>query len=977
MATFTPKSRQQITADMASKLAAETPITDFTAGSTVLTLLEVAAQEDFNQYVQMLEIIRNYSLDTTEGEDLDRRASEFGLRRDAATPHSGFVTISDSRFTKIFSKLYAGLPGPVAGATTIFVDDASTFPTSGSVYIGRGTPNTEGPISYTAAPVDQTSFWEITLDTALANDHGTDETVILSQFGNRSVEAGTEIKIPESDFSEEATFQLNQEAILLDGEDSISNVLVTADDPGAFPVPANSISQFSSPPFTGARVRNNVPFTNGQDEESDQSLRDKIRDTIQSLSRGVKVAIRNGIIGLIDPETNSSVVSANIIPPVILADGPTRVFIDNGRGLEPEINPLGLEVLITEATGGESFFQLLNFPLVKANVISQNVDPFAIVGGETLIYRIGTDEEAFTFVASDFRNPGNARATEISEAINNRANLIEARTITDEQGVKIILFAKARENEDIQILDSSTAQPLLNFTTRRIFTTKVYKNDKLLTKDGTTASLISEAQPYNLDTLLEPTTDGDITVTAETTLVSKTTPGLNPFKQFVRSGDYIKFEDDNDDFYTKVKFVVDDTKFVLETPYPAGGGGIGNLDIWHSPQIEVSANGDLFETEVVSFSPNDFANPIQALAPEVQARMVAEVNSSRTELAVNDTRISVISEIENSSKSKMQIVGGGAALSLGFCTARPLTGSLNFTGGNIVVDGAGTLFLTELQAGQYIRSANGDKGSYTKIVAIENDTRLYLAEGYRGKNENLATAQAIDFSELSEGADKDYTLNLSNGQIELNEPLQAGDSLTAGSVNTRAFLDGFAETYDFDALGTGSNLIVCIDGGFQGSVDLGDNTIPYTSFRSPELKDYPQNFFVGFYLKWTSGNNVGEVSTVASYNNANGSLTTVTDFTNPIVIEDQFVLCQVLTFNHALDFPDPENAKAEEVATAINRQLLGGQAEVITGNRIRIRTSNLTGQGAIEILGGSAADVLGFEQDSNSVTSYYFCLSSE
>ena len=179
---FTPRSFQQIVAEMAATLSAETPINDFTPGSVSLTMLETAAQEDFQQYIQMIEVVRNYNLDTTEGEDLDKRAFEFGLVRIGAKPHSGFVTVTDSRFTKIQTKLYAGLPGPTAGSITINVDDASSFPTSGSVFVGRGTANSEGPIAYSTPPVDNTAFWTITFDTALVNDHGTDETIILSQF---------------------------------------------------------------------------------------------------------------------------------------------------------------------------------------------------------------------------------------------------------------------------------------------------------------------------------------------------------------------------------------------------------------------------------------------------------------------------------------------------------------------------------------------------------------------------------------------------------------------------------------------------------------------------------------------------------------------------------------------------------------------------------------------------------------------------
>ena len=54
-----------------------------------------------------------------------------------------------------------------------------------------------------------------------------------------------------------------------------------------------------------------------------------------------------------------SVVSANVIPPVILADGPTRVYIDNGRGLEPELEALSLEVplVISDTSALKNYFQ--------------------------------------------------------------------------------------------------------------------------------------------------------------------------------------------------------------------------------------------------------------------------------------------------------------------------------------------------------------------------------------------------------------------------------------------------------------------------------------------------------------------------------------------------------------------------------------------------------------------------------------------
>jgi hypothetical protein len=69
----------------------------------------------------------------------------------------------------------------------------------------------------------------------------------------------------------------------------------------------------------------------------------------------------------------------------------------------------------------------------------------------------------------------------------------------------------------------------------------------------------------------------------------------------------------------------------------------------------------------------------------------------------------------------------------------------------------------------------------------------------------------------------------------------------------------------------------------------------------------------------------------------------------------------VLTFVHASDFADDENVTTQEVVDAINAQLLGGRAEVLTTGRIRVRTSNFTEASSIEVLGGSANGVLGFD----------------
>lgn len=979
---FEPKSFNEIVASMAAKVSAETPINDFNPGSVILTLLEAASQEDFQQYVAMLEIILAYNLDTTSGIDLDKRATEFGLTRESARAHSGYISIIDTRFNKISTKIYAGTSGPTASTNTVNVDDASAFPASGSVYVGRDSSNAESLIPYSVAPVNNGSYWTITLDTNLLKDHGTDETVILAQFGDRSVTAGTETRIPPNDFSEAVLFELNQAVTLLDGENRIDNVLVTAINAGGFSVPSDSIIEFVNAPFTDAVTTNPLPFVNGRDIESDQDLRDRIRDTIQSLSRGTKDSVRTRIVGLVDPNSNSRIVSANIIPPVILADGPTKVYIDNGRGLEPELLPIGLEIIIAQANGGEKFFQLKNFPVVKANLISQLAEPFSLSGGETLIVSVGDEEETFTFAADDFRSPGKAKAVEVSQAINSRANLIEARTITDSSTGERKLFITpiARENEDMSISIESTSQSSFNFNTKRVFTSKLYKNDKLLSKDGTTASVLSNAEPFDLSTEVVTTTDGDFTLISGTRILTKSASGsgVNSVIEQIQPGDYIRLSGDPDTFYTKVQTIVNSQKLILHTAYPVGGSGAGNIVIWNSPQLEVSSNGEADDTEIVNFAPTDFANSSQALASEVLARLQLELNQAKSELAVNSTRVKLISQIENSSSSSMRIIGGGASIDLGFNTSSPITGTISVNGGAVLVTGSGTQFLNDLVEGQWIKVSAHGKGSWTQVETIESNTVLYLKHGYRGSNATGVAALKTNLGSLSEGTNRDYILNRSNGQIELLEPLAANDSLTIGSINTRALVDSLPETFDFSILGPSSNLIVRVDGGFSGSVSTGDAIAPYNMLLSDNLKDYPAGFFVGFHIEFVSGNNIGQTDFVNTYVPATGQITLVNGVSNPILISDRFVLSQVLTFSHVIDFADPSNVFASEVVEAINNQIFGGTSKVNdVNNSVRIETTNFNSDGSIQIIGGSANTVLNFSTDeqTNQETNLAFALS--
>lgn len=499
------KSNQQILASMVAKFLAETGLTDINPGSFLLTLLEASANEDFQQYVQMLEIIRNFNLDTTTGNDLDDKAFEFGLVRIAALQATGNISIlREATFLKVATTFYAGLSSPIAGNTSIFVNDASDvlYGSSGTLIIGRGTANEE-EVTYSTAPVDNTNYWTITLDSGLSNDHGLDETVILKQGVDEVIPAGTVILVPAAAGSQEISFTTNQDVTLLAGEARVDDVEITAGETGTLGnIPVGAIdgeAAFSSPPFSGARATNDAKFTTGKDRETDDELRDRIKDHIQSLSKGVKIAISNAIIGLVDPDTAKRVVSANIILPATLEDW-VLIYLDDGTGFEPDFESRGFETILSSATGGEKRIQLDQAPMVKAQIENNFAEPYNMSSGSlSLIYTVGIQSETINLVPGDFEFPASATAEEVVRAINNKATLIEART--SQVGKQVVITGKENTNEDIQVT-GGTANAILGFPTDQKSTLFLYKNDQLLSKDGITAFVDAGTQEtYNFNGL--------------------------------------------------------------------------------------------------------------------------------------------------------------------------------------------------------------------------------------------------------------------------------------------------------------------------------------------------------------------------------------------------------------------------------------------------------------------------------------------
>lgn len=490
MAQFKPRVFNEIYGEMIARLVAATPLTDINHGSVLTTMLEAAAQEDDEQYFQMLEIIRGYSLDTITEDDLDNRALEYGLERKTAQLASTKVTIGDSSITKVETGVYSGLPGSPAGTQIVNGDSSQGFTPSGAIIIGRGTPRAE-TVSYTSITVHAT-YVTFNLSSALAYDHGTDETIIMSQGGNRYIGAGAKVAVPASDVSPQVEYTLDDEAIILDGEEVVEGVAVTAVESGAAAnAPVGAISSFASSPFATAYVFNPFRVTNGADTETDQELRDRIKAHIQSLSRGTGTSIVNSAVGVISGAENKRVVSASLVEPTTPAEV-VKLYIDDGTGFVPSFKSVGVEVIVASATGGEKFLKINNVPLVKAFVETQAEEPFNLIGGETLFVDVNGVVETITFASSDFEFLGAATAQEVMRKINSTAATIESRKSSGGKRVKI--FSRKNNEEQLRVT-GGTANAILNFATDERYTTKLYLHSdnmvKLLSKDGQTASIES------------------------------------------------------------------------------------------------------------------------------------------------------------------------------------------------------------------------------------------------------------------------------------------------------------------------------------------------------------------------------------------------------------------------------------------------------------------------------------------------------
>jgi len=464
------QSFNQILGSMLRTIIAQTPLNDINAGSVLLTLLEAAAAQDFENSTAILNILELLDIDAVRNSDLDSRAGDYGLTRYPSVKASGFVNISNSAITKQSTGLYVIQPAPIAGQTVLYVNNTTGWAHSGTLFIGRGTANFEGPIPYTSINVYAT-YSQINLGSALQNNHLVSETVINSQGEpDRIVNAGTVISIPANNLSPAIQYTTLRDAVIPAGEVIVTNIPVIAQVAGSLGNAGyNTITLFSTLPFAGATVTNTISFTNGADTETDTNLRNRIKAYTATLARGTATSIINAVIGISDAADNKQVVSAVISEPPAVGQ-PSVLYIDDGTGFQPSFAGQSVDPLLTNAKGTEEFLQLSNYPVTRPQVINTALAPFKLVAGSFLRVVVDGVSETVVFENAQFVNINSATLAEIIAAINGNAKTFSARFTNN--SLNLLLYPTAFDTERFQVSPLLAADdPVLYANTQLQFAT--------------------------------------------------------------------------------------------------------------------------------------------------------------------------------------------------------------------------------------------------------------------------------------------------------------------------------------------------------------------------------------------------------------------------------------------------------------------------------------------------------------------------
>ena len=228
-----PLSYQQLLGNSVNTLLTKLGLSGLTVGGPLLSVMETVATGQARTNADLFAMLASQDLDNCTGTALINRGADEGLTPINATyAQQNNLVITDTSFTPITSSVYQGAPAPIAGSSAVVILTNTSFPSTGAIYIGRGTLNYEGPLNYSSI-TNSGAYSTINLTTPTTRYHNKGESVILSQGGSRLIQTGTICSTQPNNNVSVAQYSILNDYTILDGDNTLGGIAIIALNPGS------------------------------------------------------------------------------------------------------------------------------------------------------------------------------------------------------------------------------------------------------------------------------------------------------------------------------------------------------------------------------------------------------------------------------------------------------------------------------------------------------------------------------------------------------------------------------------------------------------------------------------------------------------------------------------------------------------------------------------------------------------------------
>lgn len=338
-------------------------------------------------------------------------------------------------------------------------------------------------------------------------------------------------------------------------------------------------------------------------------------------------------------------------------------------------------------------------------------------------------------------------------------------------------------------------------------------------------------------------------------------------------------------------------------------------------------------------------------------------------------------------------INSGNIETYNFGPASVLTGTATFINGNETIKGVGTLFLTELSPGDYIKATSDSGVTYQKISAIFSDTELQLAETWKGAiRVNVSVAKGVirELTYVADGKDEhtirfrpnafaDITavkvselVSYINADNEHHKYITASlylDPIAGNKLNIRTNTPGLLGSIQI--LGGDANTPLRLNFSLNKQTEVRASVYELNPneivVRIPSSVPVLRRTLRGSAHPKQTKTEIFSSSELFDFSGLGPSSTlTLTVDGNPYTI----------TFTHASDFADSTRVRAEEICDVINAQVPFIEAftnSIAHYKEVGLRTTD--GSAEYQVTGGTANTVLNFattlQQDPDIIITNY------